>query len=90
MKLSTLLDALRATTLPGEPPQTDPEVTAVCYDSRRVVPGALFVAIEGFSVDGHRFIPDALTRGAVAVVCARPLNADAVVVQVQCITNSKG
>ena len=82
MNLSHLLDQLVATADGGGPTAADGEVTAVCYDSRRVVPGALFVAIEGLSVDGHRFIPDALERGAVAVVCTRPVTADAVVVQV--------
>ncbi|MGB6838301.1 MAG: UDP-N-acetylmuramoyl-L-alanyl-D-glutamate--2,6-diaminopimelate ligase [Dehalococcoidia bacterium] len=43
-------------------------VSAVCYDSRRVVPGALFVAVPGFEADGHDFIPEALERGAVAVL----------------------
>ena len=82
MKLSTLLSGLTPPVgdLPDSP--GDPEITAVCYDSRRVVPGALFVAIEGFTADGHRFIPDALDRGAVAVVCRRPVTCDAVVVRV--------
>jgi len=43
-------------------------VSAVCYDSRRVVPGALFVAVSGFEADGHDFIPEALERGAAAVL----------------------
>jgi len=33
-----------------------------------VLAGSLFVAISGGSVDGHRFIPDAVSRGAAAVV----------------------
>ena len=49
-------------------PDSDPEITLVTDDSRRVAPGALFVAYRGVSVDGHRFIPDAVARGAVAVV----------------------
>lgn len=40
------------------------------YDSRKVTPGSLFVAITGFAVDGNRFIPMALEKGAVAVVTA--------------------
>jgi UDP-N-acetylmuramoyl-L-alanyl-D-glutamate--2,6-diaminopimelate ligase len=38
------------------------------YDSRRVGANTLVVAIEGFESDGHRFIHDAISRGAVAVV----------------------
>ncbi|MCH8025477.1 MAG: UDP-N-acetylmuramoyl-L-alanyl-D-glutamate--2,6-diaminopimelate ligase [Chloroflexi bacterium] len=43
-------------------------VTAVCADSRRVVPGALFVAIPGFETDGHDYIRAALQRGATALL----------------------
>ncbi|MCL4505587.1 MAG: UDP-N-acetylmuramoyl-L-alanyl-D-glutamate--2,6-diaminopimelate ligase [Chloroflexi bacterium] len=48
------------------------EVTAVADDNRRVLPGHLFVAYPGVAVDGRRFIPDAVKRGAVAVVCEQP------------------
>lgn len=44
------------------------DVRALAYDSRRVQPGTLFVAIPGFHRDGATFIPDAVARGAVAVV----------------------
>ncbi len=43
-------------------------VTGVVFDSRAVQPGHLFVALQGGSVDGHRFIADAVGRGACAVV----------------------
>ncbi|HLW16660.1 MAG TPA: UDP-N-acetylmuramoyl-tripeptide--D-alanyl-D-alanine ligase [Actinomycetota bacterium] len=48
----------------------DPDaiVSHVVVDSRAVVPGALFVALEGEHADGHAFAADALQRGAVAVV----------------------
>jgi UDP-N-acetylmuramoyl-L-alanyl-D-glutamate--2,6-diaminopimelate ligase len=46
----------------------DAEVTGVEYDSRRCSPGSLFVAVRGFHVDGNDFIPEAVARGAVAVV----------------------
>lgn len=47
---------------------TDIPVTGLTYDSRQVQPGGLFVAIKGFHVDGHVYIPQALERGAVAVI----------------------
>lgn len=47
------------------------EISAVAYDSRKVIPGALFVAISGFAADGNRFIPMALEKGACAVVTAK-------------------
>ncbi len=44
-------------------------IRMVTSDSREVIAGSLFVAVRGFRTDGHRFIPDAIERGAVAVVC---------------------
>jgi UDP-N-acetylmuramyl-tripeptide synthetase len=82
MKLSALTDPLIVLSASGGKRFGDPEITAICYDSRKAVPGTLFVAVEGLALDGHRFIPDALSRGAVAVVCSRPVTADAVVVRV--------
>ena len=45
----------------------DTEISGVSYDSRVTRPGDLFVAIKGFEVDGHKFIPKAVERGAAAV-----------------------
>jgi UDP-N-acetylmuramoyl-L-alanyl-D-glutamate--2,6-diaminopimelate ligase len=47
------------------------DVRSIAYDSRKVAPGSLFVAIEGFHRDGHEFVADAVKRGAVAVVAQR-------------------
>jgi len=44
------------------------EIKGISYDSREVKEGDLFVAIKGLNVDGHRFIPEAVLSGAVAVV----------------------
>ena len=82
MKLSSLMDRLIVPVTAGARLSADPDVASVCYDSRKVGPGTVFVAIEGFSEDGHRFIPDAVKNGAVAVVCRKPVAVDAVVVQV--------
>src|SRR5271169_4743736 len=46
----------------------DPDVSGVEYDSRRVKAGGLFVAMRGESSDGNRFIDQAISAGAVAVV----------------------
>lgn len=46
-------------------------VTGVTHDSRRVRPGDLFVAIPGFERDGHAFVQEAATAGAVAVMVER-------------------
>ena len=44
-------------------------VSGVEFDSRRIKPGFLFIAINGTAVDGHNFIPDVINAGAKAVVC---------------------
>jgi UDP-N-acetylmuramoyl-L-alanyl-D-glutamate--2,6-diaminopimelate ligase len=49
------------------------EITGLAYDSRRVTPGALFFAVPGFQHDGHEFAPEAVSRGAAALVVERPL-----------------
>src|SRR5713101_4745004 len=51
-------------------------VSSLAYDSRRVKPGTLFFAILGEKADGHSFIPQALERGAVAIVSERPAPAE--------------
>ncbi len=64
--------------LPGLPPilsRTGPEdisITGITHHSREVKPGTLFVAIRGFAVDGHTFIPDAIRRGASCIVLEDP------------------
>jgi UDP-N-acetylmuramoyl-L-alanyl-D-glutamate--2,6-diaminopimelate ligase len=65
MQLPKLLSAL-SVPLPSDLP--DAVVTAVTEDSRRVVPGVLFVARSGATTDGARFLSDAAARGAVAAV----------------------
>lgn len=47
---------------------TDIEFTGVCIDSRQIRPGNLFVAVRGERFDGHRYIAEALEKGAVAIV----------------------
>ena len=46
----------------------DVQITGIAIDSRTVLPGNLFVAMQGGSVDGHNYIPMATDKGAVAVV----------------------
>ncbi|WP_300667927.1 UDP-N-acetylmuramoyl-L-alanyl-D-glutamate--2,6-diaminopimelate ligase [Desulfoluna sp.] len=53
-------------------PAGDPVITAIHYDSRKVTSGALFAALPGEAVDGHRFIPETIQCGAVAVLGELP------------------
>ena len=66
MKLHELLQGLQVVSTNADP---NLEITGVNYDSRQVAPGDLFIAIAGFAVDGHRFIPMAFDRGAAVVLC---------------------
>ena len=70
MKLSQLLHAIGASCT------QEAEITALTCDSREAAPGALFVAMEGANTDGRSHIPEALERGAAAVVCRPPLSED--------------
>jgi UDP-N-acetylmuramoyl-L-alanyl-D-glutamate--2,6-diaminopimelate ligase len=58
------------------------EVTSLAYDARRAGPGALFFCVPGFSRDGHDFAPEAIARGAVALVVERRLHLGAPEIQV--------
>src|SRR5690349_14408223 len=51
----------------------DVVISALAYSSESVAPGALFFCVPGFRADGHDFAPDAVRRGAAALVCERPL-----------------
>ena len=47
-------------------------INGIVLDSREVQPGNLFVALKGENVDGHRFIPQAVSKGAAAVIGSQP------------------
>lgn len=47
------------------------DVRDVCVDSAAVTPGAMFVAIKGFTADGHDYIPDAIARGALVIMAQK-------------------
>jgi UDP-N-acetylmuramoyl-L-alanyl-D-glutamate--2,6-diaminopimelate ligase len=51
----------------------DVEIRGLSYSSRSVQPGDLFFCVRGFQRDGHEFAPEAVDRGAAALVCERPL-----------------
>lgn len=73
MFLSHLLDGVRVTKLFSIQygkmlPTQETQVTGLCYDSREVQLGDLFVAIPGAIVDGHTFIDSAVAKGASVVV----------------------
>ena len=60
MKLRDILKDLQVLSASAD---MEREITGICYDSRLVKPGDLFVAVKGLTVDGHRFIPKAMELG---------------------------
>jgi UDP-N-acetylmuramoyl-L-alanyl-D-glutamate--2,6-diaminopimelate ligase len=67
MELQALIKGLAS--LPDALAPTDMDISAICYDSRQVTPGSLYVARQGSNTDGHEHIPQAIAAGAVAIVC---------------------
>ena len=63
-----LLDELRRADLLVAAPPDGPMTTGVGMDSRSIESGMIYVAVRGSQADGHRFVADAVRRGAVAVV----------------------
>ncbi len=66
MVLQNILYKVRNTGLHGS---TSVQVSNLCIDSRQVTAGAVFIAMRGLQSDGHRFIEQAIEKGAVAVIC---------------------
>ncbi len=66
MLLKELLTSIEYLSYSGE---DNIEITGICYDSREVKPGNLFVCIKGYETDGHKYAKSAIQKGAVAIVC---------------------
>lgn len=63
--LKTILHAIPVQEVVG---QLDVEVVSLCFDSRQVLLGSLFIAVKGVHTDGHLFIDKAIALGARAVI----------------------
>jgi UDP-N-acetylmuramoyl-L-alanyl-D-glutamate--2,6-diaminopimelate ligase len=74
--LRDVVDTLRALMATPSAAQlgsaADTPVAAIAYDSRRVVSGAIFVALKGLKADGSAFVEQAINRGAIAIVSESP------------------
>ena len=70
----TFSDLLRKSGFAVPPVENEVSITGIALDSRQTKPGDLFVALVGENTDGHRFIPEAIQRGAAAIVGTRPLS----------------
>ena len=73
MKLRKLLEDVEVKACTAD---LDLEITGIVCDSRKAMPGCLFVAVSGFASDGNRFIPMAAEKGAAVVVTAKKPDPD--------------
>ena len=69
MKLSEIIENAGVVRVVGTP---DREIVSITADSRKVVPGSLFIAVKGFASDGHAYIASALEKGAAAILFDNP------------------
>jgi UDP-N-acetylmuramoyl-tripeptide--D-alanyl-D-alanine ligase len=85
--LDRAADALTATAL-GASPRGSDALNGVSTDTRSIAPGALFVALAGENFDAHDFLPDAVSRGAAALVVSRPERAEGLGVPVFAVSDT--
>ncbi len=73
MLLSKLLKNMEYSVVKGK---IDIEIADVIYDSRKAAKNTVFVALKGYNVDGHKFINQAIDKGASAIVVSDDVNPD--------------
>jgi UDP-N-acetylmuramoyl-L-alanyl-D-glutamate--2,6-diaminopimelate ligase len=73
MPAKTLAELVKNLPISALEGKADRGISGIAYDSRDVHQGSLFVALVGLHADGHRFIADAVRRGAVAVLHSAPV-----------------
>jgi UDP-N-acetylmuramoyl-L-alanyl-D-glutamate--2,6-diaminopimelate ligase len=66
MKLKKIMENIKFDLIQGN---IDIEIVEIQYDSRKVKAGDVFFCIEGYNVDGHKYVQNAIKNGAVAIVC---------------------
>lgn len=82
MKLSNLIEKLEYEVLQGN---ADMEVTDFIFDSRKAIPGCVFLCISGTVSDGHAYVPDVVAKGAKALIVEHEVDvpADVTVIKVK-------
>lgn len=68
MELSAIISEIKGAEVHGG---TGKDINAIVFDSRKVIPGSLFVAVRGTGADGHDYIGQAVGAGAVAIVAEK-------------------
>jgi len=72
MQIKKLIEVLSGAEVEGP---LDRDVLSIQYDSRRVTPESLFIALPGLKTDGHKFVEHAVQRGAAAILVEKPVAA---------------
>ena len=67
--MKALTDLLRDVNIKQIKGASDTIISGITYDSREVKAGSMFFAVKGTRVDGHRYIPQVIEKGAIAIVC---------------------
>lgn len=67
--MAELNDILKGVDIISLKGKCNPEITGIAFDSRKVTPGSMFVAVRGTKNDGHEYIGSAIRSGAAAIVC---------------------
>ncbi|MCB2291950.1 UDP-N-acetylmuramoyl-L-alanyl-D-glutamate--2,6-diaminopimelate ligase [Clostridium algoriphilum] len=68
MKLRKIMENINFNLIKGD---IDIDVENIQYDSRKIKKGDIFFCIEGYNLDGHKYIQNAIDNGAVAIVCQK-------------------
>lgn len=79
MKLKNILEGIPVLDVTGD---LETEISTVVLNSQEVTPGALFIALTGSRHDGHQFVPEAIARGAAAVMVEKAVDVAAGVTRV--------
>jgi len=74
-----VVEAVRGELVAGD---LDTKITGVSIDTRTIGPGDLFIALTGENSDGHKFLADALSKGAVGVVVSHKVEANCLAIRV--------
>jgi UDP-N-acetylmuramoyl-L-alanyl-D-glutamate--2,6-diaminopimelate ligase len=87
MKLGSLIENVKLIQVVNE---SDIDITYLTMGSRDVVAGSMFCAVKGTKVDGHQFIENAISAGAVAILCEEiPIEINSTIVYIQVENTSK-
>ncbi len=83
MKLDQLLKNIRLPHVMPQDADLDIRITSVCSRAQDITPGGLFIAIKGYSADGHDFIDQAVENGCAAIVSQKAVQSEKPVIIVE-------